>query len=169
MAGIADAHAELVTPTPADGSTIEGSPPVISGVYSESMKVDGSSLKLLDAVGTELATGGVVADDDKMMTIDPVPELAPATYTVESTTVSADDGDLDRKIWTFTVVAAASAAPSSSPTPVVTDTPTDAPSAAPTASTDVDGGALADGRTDGQSCPEPGRERGWRHDLRRGW
>jgi methionine-rich copper-binding protein CopC len=130
------AHAELVTPTPADGATVEGTPPAIGGVYNESMTVDGSSLKLLDASGKQIATGSVLPDDDKQMAIDPVPDLAPGAYTVESTTTSADDGDIDRRKWTFTVVAAATSSPTSTPAAsalVPSTGPSIAPSAAPTA------------------------------------
>ena len=42
--------------------------------------------------------------DDKRMVITPVPELALGDYIVKSTTVSADDNDIDRQQWIFTVV-----------------------------------------------------------------
>ena len=132
-APIVDAHAELETPTPADGAKLIGSPLEISGRYSEPMTADGSSLKLLDAAGAVLATGGVDPQDTGLMTIDPVPTLAVGTYTIKSTTVSAADGDIDRKAWTFTVVAEAPSA-TPAPTPVCTDDGSPVPSASPSAS-----------------------------------
>jgi copper resistance protein C len=148
FAGLAVAHAELETPTPADGATVEGTPSVIAGVYSQAMTPDGSSLKLVDADGAELATGGVDPADDTRMSIDPVPELAPGTYTVQSTTVSADDGDIDRRTWSFTVVAATptpSATPTAAPSatavasPAATASPTAGPTPTPTAGADSSG------------------------------
>jgi methionine-rich copper-binding protein CopC len=113
------AHAELQTATPKDGATVTGSPPAISGTYSEAMTKSGSSLVLLGPDGKQVATGGVDPANNKRMAIDPVPDLVPGTYTVKSTTKSAADGDVDRKEWSFTVV----------PAPTPTPTPTLAPSA----------------------------------------
>ncbi len=120
---VVTAHAELETSTPNDGATVEGTPPEVSGTYSEPMDPGGSSLKLLDAGGTQVAAGGVDPADDKRMAITDLPELAPGTYTVRSTTKSAADGDLDRREWTFTVEVAASP----SPVPSATSTPTPEP------------------------------------------
>lgn len=121
---VALGHAELDTSTPSDGETVTGTPR-IEATYTEDLDPDGSSLVLVDASGTELATGGVATTTEatKLMTIPTVPELAPGPYTVRSTTKSADDGDVDRTTWSFTVVAA-----SSPPSPV----PSDAPTASPT-------------------------------------
>lgn len=134
VAGVVDAHAELEDATPNKNAEVEGTPPVISGVYSEPMDPDGSSLKLVDASDAVIATGGVAPDDDKLMAIDPVPELAPGDYVVQSTTKSAADGDIDRTTWRFTVLAAATPQPTASPSPTATATAAPTTSAAPTAS-----------------------------------
>ncbi len=97
------AHAELVESTPTDGATLDASPTEIFATYSEAMDPSGSSLKLVDKDDKELATGGVDPDDAKRMSVDDVPDLAPGTYTVRSTTKSAEDGDIDRAEWSFTV------------------------------------------------------------------
>jgi methionine-rich copper-binding protein CopC len=133
---VAFAHAELEKATPKDGATVEGTPAEIVGTYSEAMDPKGSSLRLLDAEGTQIAKGGVDADDDKRMSITDLPELAPGVYTVKSTTKSAEDGDVDRKEWSFTVAAAPtpSPTPSPSPTPPPSATPTVPPSATPASS-----------------------------------
>ena len=56
--------------------------------------------------GTRVARGGVVADGGpKEMFIRNLPSLAPGVYTVRSTTKSADDGDIERVTWSFTVTA----------------------------------------------------------------
>lgn len=119
MPSVVVAHAELETSTPKDKATVEGTPTEIVGTYSEAMAPDGSSLKLLDAAGTQVAAGGVDPADDKRMAITDVPELTPGTYTVKSTTKSAQDGDLDRNEWIFTV----ELAPTPSPTPTATPAP----------------------------------------------
>lgn len=133
LPSVALAHAELETSTPKDGATVEGTPTEIAGTYSEGMDPDGSSLKLLDADGTQVAQGGVDPDDDKRMAVTDIPELAPGTYTVKSTTKSAEDGDVDRKEWSFTVAAAPTPSPSPTPTPAPTTAPsaTAAPSPTP--------------------------------------
>jgi methionine-rich copper-binding protein CopC len=124
------AHAELQTATPKDGATVAGSPPEISGTYSEAMTTTGSSLVLLGPDGKQVATGGVDPANNKRMAIDPVPDLVPGMYTVKSTTKSAADGDIDRKEWSFTVV------PAPTPTPTLAPSATAAPSvSAPPAST----------------------------------
>src|SRR6476469_1078222 len=41
------AHAELDTPTPADGETVTGSPPLVGATYTETLDPDGSSLILV--------------------------------------------------------------------------------------------------------------------------
>jgi methionine-rich copper-binding protein CopC len=148
------AHAELEKATPKDGATVEGTPAEISGMYSESMDPKGSSLRLLDAAGTELAKGGVDPDDAKRMVITDLPELAPGTYTVKSTSKSAEDGDIDRKEWTFTVVAAPTPSPSPPPTP--TAPPSATPAATPTSEptpvcTDFCAGQSTDGTTPTQT------------------
>jgi copper resistance protein C len=130
LPSVALAHAELVKASPKDGATVQGTPTEIVGTYSEAMDPDGSSLRLLDAAGTEIAKGGVDPENDERMSISDLPDLAPGTYAVRSTTKSAEDGDIDRKEWSFTV----EAAPTPSPSPTATPTPTPATSATPTPS-----------------------------------
>jgi methionine-rich copper-binding protein CopC len=141
----AAAHAELDVPTPKDGATVEGSPPEVSGTFVQKINPDGSSLVLRDSGNKVVARGGPDPDNVKRMVITDLPELAPGKYTVQWTTVSAEDGELDRGTWSFTVVAAvetpsptptatasASAAATASATPAPTVAPTPSPSAAPT-------------------------------------
>jgi methionine-rich copper-binding protein CopC len=128
------AHAELVKSTPKDGAALDASPTEIFATYSEAMDPSGSSLKLVDKDDTELATGGVDPDDAKRMSVDDVPDLAPGTYTVRSTTKSAEDGDIDRAEWSFTITAAATPEPSATPTATATPTASASPSPSATAS-----------------------------------
>ena len=52
--GLVLGHAELEEPTPADKSTVTVPVTEVSGLYSEGMKPDGSSLVVKDASGTEV-------------------------------------------------------------------------------------------------------------------
>jgi methionine-rich copper-binding protein CopC len=138
------AHAELDDPTPKDGATVEGSPPEVSGTFVQKINPDGSSMVLRDSGNKVVARGGPDPNDVKRMAITDLPELAPGKYTVQWTTVSAEDGELARGTWSFTVVAAAetptptptatasaSAAATASATPAPTVAPTPSPSPAP--------------------------------------
>jgi hypothetical protein len=118
---------------------------VISGRYSEDL-TSASSLKVVDASGATVATGGVNPDDARQMVARPDVPLTNGTYTVQST-ASSTDGHIERVEWTFTVEIAATPAPTpepaptgtsasntTSPTPTTTAAP--APSASPTPSAD---------------------------------
>ncbi len=124
------AHAELDVPIPADGATVEGSPPEVSGTFTQDLTVDGSSLQLRDAAGTTIAEGGVDPGDSRRMVIADLPELAPGDYEVRWTTLSAEDDEVDRDTWTFTVVAAPTASPTATPTATAAPTTSIEPSAA---------------------------------------
>lgn len=124
MPSVAMAHAELEVARPRDGSTVEGTPDEVAGRYSEAMDADGSSLTLVGPDDAEIAKGGVDPANDSRMVITDIPELAPGTYTVKSTTKSAEDGDVDRTEWTFTVEVAPTPSPSPSPTATATPEPT---------------------------------------------
>ena len=141
------AHAELEATTPDADATVDGTPTEISATFSEALEVDGSSLTLRDAAGTELATGGLDPDDATRLVIGSVPALVPGAYEVQWA-ASSDDGHLERDTWTFTVAApppsptpSPSVAPSSTvaPTPAPTEVPS--PTAAPSPS--ADGGSSA--------------------------
>lgn len=125
------AHAALDTTTPADGATVEGTPAEVAGTYTQDLVADGSSLQLRDAAGTIISTGGVDPTDERRMAITDLPGLAPGEYEVRSTTLSAEDGEVDRATWTFTVVAALTPAPTATPAPTVE--PSTASSVEPTA------------------------------------
>jgi methionine-rich copper-binding protein CopC len=113
---VALAHAELATATPADKSTVQGSPTEIVMTFTEPVVPAKSSIKLVDASGTLVVQGSTVdAGDAKTMRLEIPTPLAAATYTVRWTTASALDGDVARGTTTFTVPAAASTAPSSAP------------------------------------------------------
>ena len=122
-------HAELDTASPADKSTVTGSPSEIGFTFTEPVVPSKSSLKLVASTGKIVAQGSTVDPTDAKtmrLTLGPQP---PGPYTVRWTTASALDGDLDDGTTTFTI-AAASPSPSiaASETPSASVPPSEAPS-----------------------------------------
>jgi len=134
------AHAELDVPTPADEATVEGTPASIEGTFTEPLVTNDSSLQLRDAAGDLVAEGGVVDGDGQRMAIDPVPELAPGTYEVRWTSLSAVDPHVERGTWSFTVTSTPTPEPTPEPTstPVASDAPTAEPTLEPTGAPTVE-------------------------------
>ena len=132
--GLVLAHAELDTPTPADRSTVTTPVTEVSGTFAQRMKVDGSTLVVKLVGGGMVAEGGVDPADDKRMVATPISPLGSGSYQVEWTTNSAEDNEVARGTWTFTVAVAAP-----SPTPAVTAVA----SAVPTASVSIPPSAIA--------------------------
>lgn len=124
LPGLALADAELETPTPADKSTVAEPVDVVTGVFTQAMSADGTSLIVKDTAGATVAKGTVDPTDDKRMVATPATPLGSGVYIVAWTTV-AIDGHVERGKWTFTVAVA----PTPSPTSVPTVTPSIAPSA----------------------------------------
>lgn len=150
------AHSELDKPTPADKSTVTTPVLQVSGTFTESIQVDGSKLLVKNASGATVAQGGVDPGDDKVMIASPTAPLANGAYTVEWTTISADDGDVARGTWTFSVAIVATPSPTSTPaasasaapTAVPTATPTVAPTPAPSPSSSGGGSDTSGGGSD---------------------
>ncbi|MFL5778113.1 MAG: copper resistance protein CopC [Chloroflexota bacterium] len=113
IAGPVAAHAEFESSVPRDGAIVSGSPATVAATFSEGL-ASGSKIELRDASDAIVATGRIDPADDTRMVITP-PALAPGAYTVRWTSI-AEDGDLLRGTFRFTV-AAAPASPSGSPPP----------------------------------------------------
>lgn len=129
LAGIVSAHAELKTPSPADKSTSTQPVTVVSGIFTEAMKTQGSGLIVKDSVDSVVAEGTVDSSDTKRMVATPATPLGTGSYLVQWTAV-ATDGHVERGTWTFKVAVATTP----SPTPVPTATPAAAATASPTPS-----------------------------------
>ena len=134
LPGIAIAHAELVRTIPADGQTVSEPVAYVSGRYTEDLTAD-SSLRILDASGATIATGGVDPDDDRVMIARPDAPLTNGTFTVRSTAISQVDSHPERVTWTFTVMASPTktlpsptASPTGSAPPPASSEPTPSPS-----------------------------------------
>lgn len=120
------AHAELQRAIPAEGETVTDPVTVVTGSYSQDLAAN-SKLLVKDASGATVATGSFDPGNVRRMIARPASPLGNGAYEVQSTSVSADDGDIERVQWTFTVALAASASPtavaspSAEPTPICTD------------------------------------------------
>ena len=138
--GSAAAHAELERAIPADRETKTEPVTVVTGRYSQDLAAN-SRLVVRDATGSSVATGGVAPGDPRRMIARPATALGDGVYEVRSTSVSADDGDIERVEWTFTVAVAASASPTDGPSgsavasPSSAATPSTGPSEAPSPAT----------------------------------
>jgi methionine-rich copper-binding protein CopC len=145
--GLAVAHADLETAAPADKSTVTELVAEVSGIYSEAMTPEGSSLVIKDASGATVARGTVDPEDDTRMVATPAAPLGSGVYTVESTAV-ATDGHAERTTWTFTVAVVATASPAASAVPSAAPTlaaATPLPSVAPTPAPSADPGPTGSG------------------------
>jgi len=143
--GLALADSDLETANPADKSTVIEAVAEVSGLYSEAMNPEGSSLVVKDASGAVVAQGTVDPEDDTRMMATPATPLGNGTYSVESTAHSTD-GHIGHATWTF-VVAVAVTPP---PTPVTSATAT-AVQATPVPSVAPTPGPSADGTSTGSS------------------
>jgi copper resistance protein C len=127
--GSALGHAELQRAIPADGDTVTDPVTVVSGTYSQDLAPN-SKLLVKDASGVTVATGAVDPDDVRRMIARPAAPLGNGAYEVQSTSVSADDGDIERVQWTFKVAVAASPSPTEVPSSSAAS-PEASPSVAP--------------------------------------
>jgi methionine-rich copper-binding protein CopC len=133
LPAVASAHAELVRAIPADGGTVTKPVTFVSGRYTEDLTAD-SNLRVLDAAGNTIATGGVDPNDARVMVTRPATPLTTGSYTVRSTAISAVDEHPERVTWTFTVAVPATPSPTqapsgSSPPPSIEPSPTASPAA----------------------------------------
>lgn len=126
LPGVAAAHAELVTPTPADKASVPAPVSEVAGIYSEAMTPTGSSLLVKDASGATVASGTVDPADTTRLVATPATPLGAGSYSVEWTSNSIDL-HVERGTWTFTVT---DAPPSSSGTPSAVPSAASSPSAA---------------------------------------
>jgi methionine-rich copper-binding protein CopC len=128
MPAVVAAHAELQSTSPEAGTTVDVSPDVVSATFDDDLVASRSSIRVIAPDGSTEATGGVVADDLKTLSVD-VPPLGPATYQVRWA-AATEDGHLERGRFEFTVAEAPSPAPTAAPTQASAAPPST--SAAPT-------------------------------------
>ena len=129
LAGPVLAHAELISATPGPGAEIEGSPSELVATFNQDLDPSRTSLEVRDASGSTVARGGELGDGPREFRLA-LPELVPGEYQVRWTSFSAEDGELARDSYRFTVVAAPSPSPIPSPSP--SPSPSTPPSPSPT-------------------------------------
>lgn len=150
LPGPAFAHAAFVSGTPGPGDDVSGSLAELVIEFSQDLDPSRTSLEIRDASGASVARGGELGVGPREFRLA-VPQLVPGKYEVRWTSFSAEDGELARGSYAFTVVAAASLSPSLSPSPTpslspsLSPTPVRAPSApSPTAGPSVDDTSTTD-------------------------
>lgn len=136
------AHAELVSATPGPGDQVGGSPAELVATFSQNLNASRTSLEVRDASGSTVAKGGELGDGPREFRLA-LPELAPGEYQVRWTSFSAEDAELGRGIYMFTVVAA----PSPSPSPTFSAPPSPSPTPIPTTSSPSPGATPVPGDT----------------------
>lgn len=124
------AHAAFVSGTPGLGDEVAGSPDELVITFSQDLDPSRTSLEVRDASGSSIARGGELGAGPREFRLT-LPELAPGTYEVRWTSFSAEDGELARDSYTFTVVAAPSPLPSQSPSATPSSSPSPSPSPTP--------------------------------------
>jgi copper resistance protein C len=116
------AHSELVSSSPAAGSTVTPAPGfsiVLS--FSEELKT-GSKADVIGPAGTTVGTATTQSGDNTRLQWSPAAALPAGSYRIQWTSI-ATDGDVLRGTIPFTVVAATA----SSPPPTATPAPSPAP------------------------------------------
>ena len=131
-------HAELDTVSPADKSTVEGTPQ-IKMTFTEALDPAKSSITLVGPSGAVIDGNSNVPSGGSGKEMDFVVngELQSETYTIRWTTASAVDGDIARGTTTFTVVAASAPPPSPTSSVAASVEPSAAASASPTVAPSV--------------------------------
>ena len=99
-AGPCQAHAHLLSSTPADNAQLSEAPKTLSLKFSEAAQI--ALLKLLTA-GKEIPIPlDKSAKPGQSYTLT-LPPLAPGSYTVQWTAVSADDGHVTKGTFKFSI------------------------------------------------------------------
>jgi len=136
----ASAHAAFVSGTPGPNDEVVGSPSALVVNFSQNLDVARTSLEVRDAAGATVARGGELGDGRRQFRLA-LPVLGPGGYEVRWTSFSAEDGELARGTYMFTVVAAPS--PSPTPSPTATALAPASPPATPVASASPSPSAMA--------------------------
>lgn len=90
IATSANAHADVVSTSPTDGSDVDIAPAQISITFSEPVLEEGTAIVLNQADGTEIPVGPVTLDGSTISVISPA-DLAAGEYKV-TWRAAADDG-----------------------------------------------------------------------------
>lgn len=113
--GIASAHAEFVSSTPAPDSTLTVAPSTVVIAFSEELNADGNTITVKDAAGAQVDNGDTALDksdaDRKTVMVSLKSGLGEGKYTVDWKNSSAD-GHAEEGSYSFTVKAVSPSNPS---------------------------------------------------------
>jgi copper resistance protein C len=121
IAGPALGHAELDTASPGPGDEVAGSPAELVATFTQDLDMSRTTMDVRDASGATVAEGPQAGDGPRELRLA-LPPLAPGVYEVRWTSFSAEDSELERGRYTFTVLPAP--APTATPTSAATSVPT---------------------------------------------
>ena len=121
---VAYGHSELDTATPGPDEEVVGSPAEIVTTWTQDLDMSRTLMSVRNASGEVVAEDPVLGEDPRELRLA-LPDLAPGEYEVRWTSFSAEDAELFRGRYSFTVV------PSPSPTVAPTTAPTKAGTEAP--------------------------------------
>jgi hypothetical protein len=117
-------HAQLLSATPAPGSTVTVAPTQVSATFDDELDAPKSSLLVAGPGGSTVGQGGVSSDDPKTM-VASITAAGPGGYEVRWT-AATPDGHIERGTYGFVV-----SAPAASPSLAANGAPSPGPSAGP--------------------------------------
>ena len=113
-----EAHADYDRSVPAADSVVDTAPAIVEIWFTQEIGSGGTVVRVLGPDGAQVDLGDTTLDlfdpERKRVTVSLQSNLAPGTYTVEWTTLSAEDGESGSGTFAFTIAGAA-ATPSASP------------------------------------------------------
>jgi len=125
MSGVAWAHANLLSSTPAGGSTMQTPPTQIVLNYSEEPDPQLSQVELLNSAGATVTTGSPTLQGKTTMIVPITGDMPDGVYTVSWSAVSVDDGHTTTDSFSFGVgVKAPPAGPATAAPPPTASGPT---------------------------------------------
>jgi copper transport protein len=125
MSGVAWAHANLLSSTPAGGSTMQTPPTQIVLNYSEEPDPQLSQVELLNSAGATVATGSPTLQGKTTLIVPITGDMPDGVYTVSWSAVSVDDGHTTTDSFSFGVgVKAPPAGPATAAPPPTASGPT---------------------------------------------
>ena len=124
MAGVAHAHALLLSSDPAGGSTVQTAPTQLTLNYSEEPDPQLSQIDLLNSSGATVDTGPPTLQGQKTLVVPITGDMPDGVYTVSWSAVSVDDGHTTTDSFSFGVGVKAPTGPASAAAPPSASGPT---------------------------------------------
>jgi len=116
------AHADYDRSVPAADAVVATAPPMVEIWFTQEIDESGTVIRVIGPDGSQVDLGDTTLDlfdpNRKRVTVSLTAELSPEIYTVEWTSLSAEDGEADEGSFTFTVacdVGTPGASPEASP------------------------------------------------------